>query len=104
MTILLFLLCFLIAPAGLTWAFVQHFLSRNPDASRGRILRTSVPAGAILPLLPLTAMVALSQEIYNPVPIAILATAIGALAVGALVCLPLGLALTKRRKSDHRYD
>lgn len=94
----------MIAPAGLTWGLVRYFLSRDPAASRERVLRVSVPAGAILPLLPLAAMIALSESVYNPVPIAILATAIGALAVGVLVCLPLGLALTRHRKNAHRCD
>lgn len=96
MSALLFLACFIVAPAVLTGGLARRFLSRNPAASRGQILRACVPAGAILPLLPITAMVALSDDIYNPVLIAVMATAVGALLVGVLVCLPVGLAMTRK--------
>lgn len=95
MAALLFLAWFIAAPAFLTRMFVRYFLSRNPTASRGRTLRTCVPAAAVLPLLPLTTLVAVSDEIYNPVLIAIMATAMGAVLVGLLVCLPVGLAMTR---------
>ena len=55
----------------------------------------AVPAASILPLLPVTAMVAYSSEIYNPLLIAIMGTAIAAVAVGLCICLPVGLVLTR---------
>lgn len=96
MSALLFLACFIVAPAVLTGVLARHFRSRNPNVSRGRILQTCVPAAAVVPLLPVSAMVALSDDIYNPLLIAVMATTIGALLVGTLVCLPVGLAMTRK--------
>lgn len=101
MSALLFLACFIVVPASLTRTLVRRLMSGNPAASRGWIVRTCVPAGAIVPLLPITAIVALSNDIYNPWLIAIMATAIGALLVGMLVCLPVALAMTRNMR---RHD
>ncbi len=98
MSALLILAWFIVAPAVLTRTLVRRFMSGNPAASRGWILRTSVPAGAIVPLLPLAAIVALSNDIYNPWLIAVMATAIGALLAGVLVCLPVALAMTRHMR------
>ena len=95
MPTLLFLFCFILAPAAGTWAIVWFVRSRYPGSSRAQVLRIGVPAAAILPLLPVTAMVAFSGDVHNPLLIAIMGTAIGVLAVGLCICLPVGLALTQ---------
>lgn len=92
---LLFLACFIIGPAILTWGLVRLVLARDPSSSRARILRICVPLGAVLPLLPGTVMVALSSQIYNSVFIAIIATTMAAMVTSLCVCLPVGLSLTR---------
>ena len=82
-------------PAVMTRWLVRLALSRNVCASRGQILRTWTPLSAVLPLLPGTVIVAVSDQIYNPLLIAIMGTALAGLAVGLCVCLPIGLAMTR---------
>jgi ABC-type phosphate/phosphonate transport system permease subunit len=95
MPILLFLVSLVVAPAVLTWALVRLALWRNANASRAQVLKASVPLGAIVPLLPWSALVALSDEIYNPLLIAVMGTALAGVATGLCVALPTGLALTR---------
>ena len=99
MTIVLFLLCLVLLPAALTWGFVRLALSRSADASRARILLLCVPPAALLPLLPGTATVMISNAIFNPLLIAVMATLIIGAGVALCVCLPVGLAMTRHLKA-----
>lgn len=97
MPALLFLICCIVVPAVLTAALVRLALALRPDWARGRILRRVVPVAAIVPLLPFGVMTARYDGIDNAVPIALVATALAALAVGLAVCLPVGLAVMRRQ-------
>ena len=95
MTIVFFILCLVILPAALTWGFVRLAMSRSTGSSRARILVLCVPPAALLPLLPGTAAVMISNAIFNPVLIALMATLIVGAGVALCICLPVGLALTR---------
>lgn len=98
MSILFFLGVVVFAPAALTWGLVRLVLWRNPETGRGRILSIAVPLGASLPLTPAALSVALSNEIYNSALIALMGTLLVGGGVGACVCLPVALSLTRGRR------
>lgn len=97
MPALLFLICFIVAPAVLTHGLVRLALWLRPQWGRGRILRTVLPMAAILPLLPFGVMIARYDGIDNAVPIGVVVTALAALVVGLCVCLPVGLGVLRRQ-------
>ena len=92
---LLILVCLILAPAALTWGLVQFALARSADTPRAKILLICVPPAALLPLLPATITVMISNAIFNPLLIALMATLIVGAGVALCVCLPVGLALTR---------
>jgi hypothetical protein len=95
MSSLALLACLIVLPALLTFGLVRLFLAHNGSLSRSQVLRKAVPIGAILPLLPVTWLVASATNIDNPVPIAIVATLLMAGIVGFCVCLPIGWMATQ---------
>lgn len=95
MASLLILTLLFVLPALFTWGLVRLLLAHDIRTTRRSLLALAVPAGAILPLLPGTVWLAMTDTINNPVPIAIAGTLILAAGVGLLVCLPVGLAATR---------
>lgn len=95
MASLLVLALLFVLPALFTWALVRLLVAHDVRTTRRGVLSIAVPAGAILPLLPGTVWVSMTDTINNAVPIAIAGTLMVAAAVGVIVCLPVGLAATR---------
>lgn len=95
MTPLLLLACLVLAPAALTAGLVRLLAGRASLSGRRRLLFICVPTGAFLPLLPLTVAVATYDGINNAVPIALVGTLGVGIVVALIVCLPVGLALSR---------
>lgn len=70
-------------------------VSKKVCETRAQIVLASVPSAAILPILPVTIVVARATMINNPVLIAAMGTLLVGTAVGLLVCLPVAMALTR---------
>lgn len=95
MASLLFLAILILLPALFTWGLVRLLVAYGHGGSRRHVLSIAVPAGALLPMLPGTVWVAMSDMINNAALIAVAGTLMLAAVIGVCVCLPVGLAATR---------
>lgn len=95
MASLLLLAILILLPALFTWGLVRLLVAFGHGGSRRQVLAKAVPTGALLPLLPGTVSVAMTDTINNAALIAVAGTLMVAAVIGICVCLPVGLATTR---------
>ena len=95
MASLLFFAILILLPSLFTWGLVRLLVAYGHGGTRRQVLVKAVPAGALLPLLPGTVWVAMTDTINNAALIAVTGTLMVAAVIALCVCLPVGLAATR---------
>ena len=95
MASLLFFAILILLPALFTWGLVRLLVAYGHGGTRRQVLAKVVPAGAVLPLLPGTVWVAMTDMINNAALIAVVGTLMLAAVIALCICLPVGLASTR---------